>query len=104
MNTLSFKTKSCRTLKPELSGRSHTTRRIRVQIAAGEGYERRPVRLWGVAARVLPEGYVSVDERGFNRRKYRRAHVLFAEKFVDGAGAGCGQVLGCEGDLRGDGD
>src|SRR5882724_7690456 len=40
-----------------------------------------------MSASMLPKCHVAVDQRRLGRRKLRSAHVLFAEKFVDGAGS-----------------
>src|SRR6266851_212874 len=60
-----------------------------LDVTAGEGEEGGPVGGGGVASAVLAEGYVAVDERGFDGWEGGGAEISFAEEFVDGA-SGCG--------------
>src|SRR5438876_7592534 len=63
----------------------------RFEIPAGKLQECRPVRRCSVTAAVLPEGYVTVDERGFDRRELGGPKIALAQEFVHGPGAGSGQ-------------
>ncbi len=62
-----------------------------LDVAAREGQERRPVRSGRVAAAVLAQGDVAVDERGLLGRELRRPEVLPAEQPIHRPGADAGQ-------------
>src|SRR5580704_13743815 len=73
-----------------------------VDVAAGGGEEGGPVGGGGVAATVLAEGEVTVDEGSFDGWElggvddgelatFDSADGFFAEEFVDGAGGDCGE-------------
>src|SRR5579862_9391263 len=48
-------------------------------IAACEGKKRRPIRSWCVSACMLAKRDIAVDQRGLNRRKLRRPHILLSQ-------------------------
>src|ERR1035437_1815351 len=64
--------------------------RRRLEVAFGEGDKRRPVRPWSVAATMLAERHVAIDQRGLDGRKLGGPHVLLAQQLVDGPGGGRG--------------
>ena len=77
-----------------------------MKIAAGEDQKCGPVGFIRVAAIVLAEGDVSIDQGSFHGWQGAGSRVFFAKKFVDGTGGdGChersrrvGRVVGSRAD------
>ena len=44
-----------------------------------------------MSAAVLSKGYIAIDQRSFDRRKSRRAHILLAQQFIDRSGRNSSQ-------------
>ena len=63
-----------------IAGEGYELASLRFDVAAREGDERRPVGTGCVAAAVLAEGDIAVDQRRLDGREFGGTHILLSEE------------------------